>query len=407
MAKQEKWLGPGENTHEFFAHIRQRGMDDLVEIRNQIKTAKGDGEHRAERTWGAQQAAAMINRSPQWLRDNDPEVPRNEAGHGRWTLERIIQLMEQAGERYQRPSGSTAKVLAMSKFKGGVGNSTNTLHLAHGLAMKGQKVLVWDWDAQATSTTGAGGVVPDAELVDEDLPLYAMTIDPEAIIDPNSEIVRGTYFHNVDLVPANSALNELELTLITQHLHGSSESKTDITAEFRMAAILNYIKEFYDVILIDCPPALGMNTMNALLAADGVITSVKPELFDRASLVAYTDALAEMCSNYDKDYSYFRILISQFQDGINTDYKGRSQESGHRGGEIALRKIYGDAVLENMMYHSKEIANASSELSTVLANDKPVGSRGAYKRAVAVVNGVVDEVFSDLKRIWESERDDD
>lgn len=406
MANREHWMGPGEDSADYFAQLSQRGLDELVELRNNINDLKGDGAHRGERTWGAIKAAEMINRSPQWLRDKDPDVPRNEAGHGRWTLERILHFMDEAGERYRRPEGSTAMVLAMSKFKGGVGNSTNTLHIAHGLATKGQKVLIWDWDAQASSTQIAGGVVPDLELEDEDLPIYAIKEDPASILDPDEEVVRGTYFHNVDLVPANSALNELEMSLINQYF-GSDQSKTEIPPSHRMAAVLSYIKNYYDVILIDCPPALGINTMNGLIAADGIITSVKPEVLDRASLVAYVDGLAALCSDQGKSFKYFRILISQFQDGITKNTKGRVQENGHRAGEIALRRLYGEAVFENMMYHSKEISNASSNLSTVIANDKPLGSPRTYKRAVSFVEKLVDEIFEDLKYIWEGERNDD
>lgn len=407
MQKRNKWMGPGEKTYEYLVDINSRGADELVNIRDDINKSRGDGQHRNERTWGAQQAAEMIGRSAQWVRDADPDVPKNAAGHGRWTLGRIIQLMEQAGTLYLRPDGSRAFVLAMAKFKGGVGNTTNTLHLAHGLAMKGLRVLIWDWDAQASATQGGGGLIPDLELTEDDLPVEILESNPAGIVEPGCAVVRGTYFHNVDLVPANSALNELELKLITQFL-GSEESQTEIGPQYRMAAVLEYIKSHYDVILIDCPPTLGMNSMNGLLAADGVITSLKPELLDRASLVAFTDALAGLCSNYDKTYDYFRVLISQYQDGITTDpTSGSVGGSVHRRNELALRNLYGDAVMEAMMHHSREIGSAATEMSTVLANEKPVGSRAAYKRALAVVNSVVDEVYNDLVAIWDAEANDD
>jgi len=408
MTNSEKWLGPEENAYDYFTAINEAGMDELVAIRNENNERKGDGKHRAERTWGSTEASILVGRTPEWLRQNDPDVPKNGAGKGRWSLKRILELMDKAGTRYVRPMNSRALALAMSKFKGGVGNTTNTIHIAHGLATKGLRVLIWDQDGQATLTQAAGGVVPDLELEDEDLPLYAMEKDPKAILDPDRPIVQGTYFHNVDLVPANSALNELEMKLVTQYLKIGEAPETDISPEYRMKAILEYIKDFYDVILIDCPPTLGINTMNGLLAADGIITSVKPELFDRASLVAYTDALAALCDNHNKDFSYFRILISQFQDGIRTDRSGTVRGSGHQAGEQALRRIYGDAVMYNMMHHSKEISKASSELSSVIANDKAVGSKKARDRAVNdVVYPVVNEIFEDLKMIWEAEREDD
>jgi chromosome partitioning protein len=406
METGSKWLGPGENTYEYFVEINRRGAEELTKVRNTINERDGDGEHRAERTWGALQAAELIGRSAPWLREADPNVPRNEAGHGRWTLERILDISREAGTLYQRPKGSSAKVIALTKYKGGVGNTTNAIHLGHGLATKGLKVLLWDADAQSSMTQIAGGVIPDLELFDEDLPIELLEQNPAGILEPSCSVVRGTYFHNVDLVPANSALNELELNLITQYLN-SDIAENPIGPHYRLAAVLGHIKEHYDVILIDCPPTLGINSMNALLAADCIITSLKPELLDRASFVAFTDGLAGLASIHDKEFNYFRILISQYQDGIARDPKGTSAGSVHKKTEVILRTMYGEAVMENMMHYSKEIGNAASDLSSVLSIEKPVGSRQAYKRAVAVVSAVVDEVFGDLKLLWEAETDDE
>ncbi|EAZ98183.1 ParA family protein [Marinobacter sp. ELB17] len=407
MMTRNEWMGPGEDTYEYFCNLNDQGTDELVALRDQQNTQRGDGQHRHERTWGATKAAEMIGRSANWLRENDPEAPKNLAGRGRWSLGRINGLRVAAGTAYKRPVLSNAIVLAMSKFKGGVGNTTNTLHLAHGLAMKGLKVLVWDLDAQHSATQIGGGLVPDLELEDEDLPNSLLLENPSGILDPLCSVVRGTYFHNVDLVPANSSLNDLEIKLIAQY-QGQEKAQTEIAPEYRVAAVLGHIKNFYDVVLLDCPPTLGMNTMNGLLAADGVITSLRPEMLDRASLVAFTDGLAGLISNTGKCFSYFRILISQFQDGISADpIKGSVKVSAHKRNEGDLRALYGNAVMNSMMHHSREIGAAATGMSTILANEKPVGSRGAYNRAEGVVNAVVNEVYSDLLTLWDMESDDD
>lgn len=404
--KHEVWMGPGENTYDYFCNINDRGAENLLELRNEQNITRGDGHHRHERTWGASQAAEMIGRSSNWLRENDPDSPKNASGHARWSLERINKLRAQTGTLYTRPAGTNAFTLAMAKQKGGVGNTTNCLHLAHGLAMKGLKVLIVDFDPQHSATQVGGGLVPDLELEDDDLPIQILLENPAGILDPTCKVVRGTYFHNVDLIPANSSLNDLELKLIAQY-QGRSDCKSDIAPEYRLAAVLSYIKNCYDVVLIDCPPTLGMNTMNGLLAADGVITSLRPELLDRASLVAFTDGLAALCSNADKEFDYFRILISQYLDGITTTKTGEVRGSGHQKTETTLRQLYGDAVMGAMMYHSKEIGAAATSMSTVLANENPVGSRGAYKRALSIVANVVDEVFNDLTIMWAREGDED
>ncbi|TBW57489.1 cobyrinic acid a,c-diamide synthase [Marinobacter halodurans] len=404
MQSSGRWLGPGERSYEYFSSLNQKGLSELDDIRDEINKEYGDGHHRRLRTWGAQQAAEMVGRSTQWLRDFDPDVYKNEAGHGRWTLERIDQIREQAGTKYIRPKGSQPITIAMSKFKGGVGNTTNACHVIHALAMKGLKVLAVDFEPQASLTQILGGIVPDLHLEDEDLPVEALLKDPELILDPDSRAVRGTYFHNVDLMPANSSFQDFEIQLLSQHF-GNDDSNTDVSPQNRLAAVLDLIKDNYDVIIIDCPPSLGLLTMNGLAAADGIITSLKPELLDRASLVAYTDALAGYTSMSEKEFKYFRLLISQYQDSSGQDRV--TSGSGHRRNEIAVRRVYGDAVMDNIMYHSRAIADASTSLSTVLGLEKPVGSRGAYKRAVGVIASVCDEIFQDLNDIWTMEADGD
>lgn len=258
-----KQLGP-DNASAYFHQFVVRGKEESESIRADILTEVGDGQRRLPRTWGAKRAAKMIGRSEGWLRDNDPDVPRNEAGHGRWTLARINELRKKAGTLYQRPAGSEPIIMAASKLKGGVGNTTFVCHAAHYFAMQGLKVLVWDLDPQSSATSILAALVPDAHLEDEDLPNSALLEDMSLF----PGCIRKTYFHNVHLVPSNSALQDLDLKLASQQ---QSDSEFQIAPHERVRAALDLVKDNYDIILIDCAPALGMLTLNALMAGNALI----------------------------------------------------------------------------------------------------------------------------------------
>ena len=391
MQTTEKWLGPLENTYDYFYDLNEAGLEELDEIKRSIVTKYGDGEARYLKTFSVSDASQMIGRSTEWIRQRSPNVARNSQGHGRWTLAEIEALRIEAGTQFTRPEGYSAFIYAFSKFKGGVGNTTNAAHIIHGLALKGLRILAVDFEPQASLTQILSGIVPDLHLEEADLPIEALLDDPELIA--TSGVIRGTYFHNVDLIPANSLMNGFEHRLLSQHF-GASASGNDIPTNLRLKAVLDVVKDEYDVIIIDCPPNLGLLQVNALIAADGVITSLKPELLDRASLVAYMAAMTGVVDQVDKEYSYFRLLISQYLDNTN---------NGHRNAQRAIRQLYGDAVLESMMPLSRGIADASTALSTIYSLEKSAGSKQAYTKALEKTNMLVDEVFEDLMLHWHRE----
>lgn len=414
MVDKSRWMGPGDQTYDYFTEITNTGYDDLERAREDIYKAQGDGITREPKRWPATQAAALIGRSGSWLRDADPEnASKNASGHAVWSLDRLLAIADQIGTRYVRPANTAAFVIALAKFKGGVGSSSNCSHIAHGLAMRGLKVLVIDFDPQGSSTQVVGGYVPDTQVTEEDLPNEALIRDPALVMRPDSQVVKSTYFHGVDLICGNSYLNKLDQHL-TMTTHTNKPDGTSLHPVERLNTMLSHIKDQYDVVLIDCPPTLGSLTSNALYAADGIITSLRPELFDRASLVSFTESLAAFTEQTNKEYRYMRILLSQSTDGLPTPGPGNSRATtnaqkaedvrqGHRRNEFYIRDLYGDAVMNNMMSFSTAISKSVGEFSTVFAHPRHLGSKQSWDRGVDIATRVVDEVFEDLKVLWEDE----
>ncbi|KXS55341.1 MAG: cobyrinic acid a,c-diamide synthase [Marinobacter sp. T13-3] len=381
----QKQLGP-DNAGAYFQDFAVAGREMNESIRSAINEEMGDGARRRPRTWGAKETHEMIGRSVGWLHDNDPDVPRNDANHGRWTLARINTLREKAGTLYRRPPGSSPLIMSASKLKGGVGNSTFCCHFAHYLAMQSLRVLVWDLDPQGTATSVLGALVPDAHLDEEDLPNMALLDDLSLF----PGCVRKTYFHNVHLVPANSALQDLDMQLSQQNASGEEFA---IPPYERASRALDLVKDNYDVIIIDCPPALGFLTLNALMASTALINPVRPSLLDLASYIMFTGSLQLFYQEVaNKPLKYHRVLIN-----MNRGTAGNSRE------ENRIRALYGDSVLISTIRHSEEIANAASMMNTVYGLEKSIGGRETHKRALDYLNAAFSEILTEFKAIWEME----
>ncbi|HUY78175.1 MAG TPA: AAA family ATPase [Ktedonobacterales bacterium] len=153
-----------------------------------------------------------------------------------------------------------ARVFAIANQKGGVGKTTTSINLAACLANAGRKTLVIDLDPQSNTTTGLG---VDAHRVG--LSIYELLVNESMSV---ADVVKADIRPNLSLLPAKVDLYaaDIELVYLDQR-------------EYRMRRILDSVKADYDFILIDCPPSLGLLTVNALTASDGVLLPLQCEYF--------------------------------------------------------------------------------------------------------------------------------
>ena len=150
------------------------------------------------------------------------------------------------------------KIISVANQKGGVGKTTTTVNLSTILAKKGKKVLLIDTDPQGNATSGLG-VSKDVELSVYDILIGDTEFD---------ETLQETAIKNLKVCPSNISLAGAEVQLVSM-----------MSREQRLKTKLDKIKDQYDYILIDCPPSLGLVTLNAFTASDSVLIPVQCEYF--------------------------------------------------------------------------------------------------------------------------------
>ena len=186
--------------------------------------------------------------------------------------------------------------IAVTNQKGGVGKTTTTVSLGASLAARGLRVLIVDADPQANATSALGIRGRD------EAGLYATLIEE----DPLERSIEATSTPNLWLVPTTPALAGAEIELVTV-----------MAREFRMKRALESLRSQYDVILMDCPPSLGLLTVNALAAADEVIIPVQAEYFALEGLGHLSKTVEMIRRNLNPQLAIRGVLLTMYDSRTN------------------------------------------------------------------------------------------
>jgi chromosome partitioning protein len=181
----------------------------------------------------------------------------------------------------------------MCNQKGGVGKTTTTINLGAALAETGRKVLLVDFDPQGSASVGLGVNPHTLERTIYNL-LLSRTLDAADIIVP-------TGVENMDILPANIDLSAAELQLVSE-----------VAREQTLKRVLDRLRGDYDMILIDCAPSLGLLTVNALTAADQVITPLECEFFALRGIALLTDTVNKVKDRLNPELEMLGILGTMF-----------------------------------------------------------------------------------------------
>lgn len=190
-------------------------------------------------------------------------------------------------------SGHHARIIALANQKGGVGKTTTAVNLGTGLAERGQRVLLVDFDPQGGCALGLG-----IEPGDLELSVYNALLDRD--VSPGDTIL-ATKVEDLDLMPSNIDLSAAEIQLVTE-----------VAREQALARILTPLRDKYDFILIDCQPSLGLLTINALAAADGVIIPLECEYYALRGMALLLDSIERVQERINPALVVDGILATMF-----------------------------------------------------------------------------------------------
>ncbi len=238
-----------------------------------------------------------------------------------------------------------ARIIAIANQKGGVGKTTTTVNIAASLAAAEKKVLLIDSDPQGNSTSGMG--IDRKDITGSTYDLYTGK-------RPLDEIKKSTHFPWLDVVPAGIDLVGVEVELIQM-----------IARERVLKKALEDIRDRYDYIFIDCPPSLGLLTINALTAADGVLIPVQTEYYALEGLSALMNTIKLIKQDLNPELAIEGVLLTMFD--------SRNNLASQVAGEV--RKYFGNKVFTTVIHRNVALSEAPSHGKPVLLYD--IRSRGA------------------------------
>ena len=241
------------------------------------------------------------------------------------------------------------KIISFSNQKGGVGKTTTCVNMAAYLAAAGKKVLLVDLDPQGNATTGLGFSKSTLKKS-----VYNVLIDDEDA----KENILPTELDNLFLLPANIDLAGAEVELV----YKAKREKV-------LKGALDKIKTLYDFILVDCPPSLGLITINALAAADSAIIPIQSEYYALEGLSQLMNSIALVRQHLNKNL--------QIEDVVLTMYDGRSLISKQIAAEI--KKFFTKKLYEIVIPRNIRLSEAPSKGKPILLHDPKCNGAKAYR----------------------------
>ena len=182
------------------------------------------------------------------------------------------------------------KIIAVTNQKGGVGKTTSSVNLSASLAYLGHRVLIVDMDPQANASTGVGVYKGDAEKT-----VFDLLVDNV----PTSDVIIQTGEKNLFLIPSSQELSGLEALIVMEK-----------GREFKLMPKLEEVKDYFDFIIIDCPPSLGLLTINALAVADSTLIPVQCEYYALEGLTQLLNTIRIVQRRLNRNLSIEGVLLT-------------------------------------------------------------------------------------------------
>ena len=424
--------------HRHLAALQAQSLAQQDWIRTQTYAPGQEKRLRRFSSWEVAELILKVNAST--LRSRiaaDPGFPAGkveEDGRQRWySLEEINEMRARLGKSRKRlipdrPSGRAFRA-AIANFKGGAGKTTVALHLAHAAALDGYKVLCVDFDPQATLSHAMGltdaseettvwGVIA-RDLARETARMNAGPVGAEsgARAEPRAlpasirelgletrglgDFIQPTSWPTIDMVPscANAAFVEF-----------ASAQYRALNPEWSFfAAVDRFLAEIpdqaYDLILFDCPPAIGYQSMNAVFAADMLLIPSGPAYWEYDSTTSFlgqlADALEDLNAGFGgtfpagkialpKAFASIRFLMTRYEPGNEL----------HQAMLAAYARVFGDHVAPRPIEHTRAVEQSGRFLNSVYEMDYRDMTRETWRRARTAFDNAYEDFIADIRPAW-------
>jgi chromosome partitioning protein len=426
--------------HTDLARLQAQSLKMQGFIRQQTFSPENQKTLRRFSSWEVSELIFRINQSTFRGRlAAEPDLPGGEVepdGRQRWfSLEEINALRRRMKINRRslmppRPAGKRAFRAAIANFKGGAGKSTVALHFAHAAALDGYNVLVVDFDPQATLTHSMGltdvtedytvwGIMARDLIRETDRMNSAATgaasgtALPQRRLPPglrdmgldtlrHSDFIKPTSWPTIDIVPscANAAFVEFASA---QYRHLNPDWSF-------FAAMSRYLDgladDDYDLIIFDCPPAIGYQSMNAVFAADMLYVPSGPGYWEYDSTTSFIGQLAEALadlSGFDKTFPAGKVLLPKAFTDIRflmTRYEPGNDL--HRAMFEAFRKVFGDHVAQHPIEMTRAVEQSGRFLSSVYEIDYREMTRETWRRARISFDRAYEEFKGSITAAWDT-----
>jgi len=251
------------------------------------------------------------------------------------------------------------QIIAVANQKGGVGKTTTAINLGACMAMGKFRVLIVDIDPQGNATSGIGFLKDEQKKT-----VYDVIINDDSIED----VVVKTEIDNLYLLPANIQLAGAELELVSE-----------FSRETRLKEALEKVNNKFDIVIIDCPPSLGLLTINALTAADSLLVPIQCEFFAMEGISQLLRTLGLVRKNLNKKLEIGGILLTMFDRRINLANQVVGEIRNHFRGKVFSTIIPRNVALSEAPSHG---------LPIIIHKTKSRGAEAYTQLAKEVINSV-------------------